>query len=170
MNAVYVSMDVLRGIGVPESACAKMRDMGLILSMTAISGNTVKFGLDSGVVVTIIPTGEAADYPTEDVNSGIIYKNASGGAVPDQGLRRLIGRNADGRRFGVKARVGPVARPLMAVCELCDAGQEVTFRKHDAIIKKHGRTVMKIPRVGKLWQLTMNIEAPPGPNGRQAHP
>ena len=63
MNAVDVSMDMLRGIGVPESACTKMRDMGLILSMTASSGKTVKFGLVPGAVVTIIPTGEAADLP-----------------------------------------------------------------------------------------------------------
>ena len=100
----------------------------------------------------------------------VIYKNASGGDVPDQGLKKLVGRATEGRRFGVKTRVGPVRRPLMAVCELCDADKEVTFTKKEAIIRdeRAKKVVMKVPRVGKLWQLTMQVE--PCPNGRLVHP
>ena len=169
LNTVEVSYDTLRGLGVPDSVCTKMKEMGVLLSMTQdqASSKEVAFGLDSGAAVTIAPVGTAPGYPLEDTATGVVYKAANGGSVPDLGRKRLKGWNEAGVKFGVKTRIGPVRRPLMSVCELCDNGQEVTFKKSEAVITKAGKVVMRVPRVGKLWQLNMKLEDPPRP-GRQA--
>ena len=129
-----LSRELLAGLGVPEAVCNKLETLGLFTVQS--TRREIDFSLDSAAVVTIIPRGDAHWFPLEDTTSGTVYKNCSGGDVPDDGMRRLTG-NVSGQRRGVKARVGPVKKPLMALCELIDSANgttEVTVKKDCAVV------------------------------------
>ena len=78
----------------------------------------VSFGTDSGAAATMLPQDWRTGYPLEKVGIGKGYYSASGEAIPDLGLRRLVVTTA-GSVKAVRARVTKVRRALISVYDMC---------------------------------------------------
>ncbi len=86
-----MSKELLRGMGVSQDVCARLDSMG-IFKLGDAKNREITLSLDTAAAVTIIPKGVASQFPLEDTDSGTVYQNASGGDVPDEGMRKLTGK------------------------------------------------------------------------------
>ena len=155
----HVTEELLLEVGTPAAAIERLRLLG---ALADTQPRRVTWSVDSGAAVTIIPRSVGADYPTEDTQSGVTYKTASGEDVPDLGMRRLLGtvRSGGGQDVlkGIKARVGNVTRGLLAVSELIDAGNEVHFTPARSWVRQvNTGTDLDIERRGKVFEMNMDL-------------
>ena len=120
----------------------------------------MRWNVDSGAAVTVVPRTVGQDYPVDDKDTGLIYKNASGGAVADEGCRRLLGRVSGGNGTiikGINARVADVTRGLLSVAEIIDVGGEVHFTGKGAWMIDSTHRVVNIERKGKAYEIEMEL-------------
>ena len=157
---IGITEELLVRLGVSGEAIKSLKMMGAV-SQHRKSGTSINWTVDSGAAVTCIPRNIANDYPLLDRKSGRVYKDASGNPVPDEGLRKLVGRmpSSDGPLLkGVKARVAKVAKGLLSVAEVVDNGGEVHFSSGGAWMRTdpHGSKI-EIVRRGKAYELEMDL-------------
>ena len=103
--------------------------------LAAIQTKTVRIGIDSGASVSVAPEDFGLDYPLEDIPApgSKQYRTANGSLVDDQGKRKVQLRGKGTGKLAVwKARIAKVHKPLMAISELVDAGNDVYFTREGA--------------------------------------
>ena len=132
------------------------------------SDRTITFAVDTAACCTVIPSRHPAarGYTTHsDKKKGLKYGTAKKGAerVLDEGLRVLqtkVTSPAEAPHI-LKTRKADVQAPLMAGCEMVDAGHILVFDSGGsyAVNKKTGR-VTQFKRKPKGWELTLDIAAP----------
>ena len=104
-------------------------ELGSLAAVSVATGRreVLRLGVDSGAACSVLPPSAAADYPlVQDQQSGTKYVVANGHEVKDHGLRSLLGE-CRGRLRAVRTRVSDVHKPLLAVYDMCMAGQRVVF-------------------------------------------
>ena len=157
---IGITEELLVRLGVSGEAIKSLKMMGAV-SQHRKSGTSINWTVDSGAAVTCIPRNIANDYPLLDRKSGRVYKDASGNPVPDEGLRKLVGRmpSSDGPILkGVKARVARVAKCLLSVAEVVDNGGEVRFAPGTAWMRTEPNgSKIEITRRGKTYELDMDM-------------
>ncbi len=72
-------------------------------SFSAVSRESVRFGIDSGAAVTATPRALAADYPVTEKLNGAKYLSATGQPIYDEGQKKLL-VEAGGELRGIRAR------------------------------------------------------------------
>ena len=107
----------------------------VLLALDALEDEVIKFAVDSGASVTMMPPDLALKYPllpNPESKRGKSYRSAKGEPVVDKGTRALIGRfgNSPEQR-GMKVRIGNIVRPLCSVWELVHSGNRVVFDTED---------------------------------------
>ena len=156
--------------GEPESHEPESHDALGGLSLSSVERNNeygrkdvtrVSFGIDSGAAATTLPQDWCTDYPLEKVGIGKGYYSASGEAIPDLGLRRLVVTTA-GSVKAVRARVTKVRRALISVYDMCRTGHRVVFDMEDGVDmsyvvhKKTGQTIKPVLR-SRTWDLDVEV-------------
>lgn len=102
----------------------------------ALGRERIRFGLDSGAAVAIIPKDACLDYPVSRGSEHATYTAAGGAIIEDEGERCVFVKPVDGGRVrGIRARVGDVKKPLMAVSDLRSTGHEVLLRQDGGEVK-----------------------------------
>ena len=122
----------------------------------------LRMGIDSGAARSVIPLHAANDYPvTQDERSGTKYVVADGHEVKDQGLKKILGA-CHGRLCAVKTRVTDVHKPLLAVHDMCLAGQRVVFEIRNGVnlsYAEHVDTgeVTPFEMRDRVWELDFEV-------------
>ena len=97
----------------------------------------VRFGVDSGAALTVVSENFGMDYSIIP-RSGPrrCLRSATGEAIPEKGDRHLMVRCPTAETQNViRSTVAGVAKNLLAVVDLVDAGHEVKFSREDSYIK-----------------------------------
>jgi len=160
INSVEVTEEVLRGVGATAEMILKMKTLGYIGDRTEKGRQKMVWSVDSGAAVTIVPKSIGVDYPIEDQGNGVVYKDASGGDVHDEGTRMLIGKMKSGSRKvtkGIRTRVGNVTRGLLSVCEVVNVGGEVHFTAGRCWIKRPSGDEVDFVKNGRVFELEMEV-------------
>ena len=89
---------------------------------------------------------------------GVAYRSASNHRIVDEGSRHLFGSVGAKEPKAVEAHVCEVTRPLMAACDVVDAGYDVLLTR-DECCAVHRASKDKIPivRRGKEFQIEMKV-------------
>ena len=135
----------------------------------------VSIGVDSGAAVTIVPKTCCDDYPVErneESAKGMAYLAANDQPIYDEGTRHLL-LNQDGNCRCLRARVGDVHKPLLAVCELVEAGHRVVFDSGESfILNKATGQKMNMVKRNRVFEVDLDVlpysSASDCPFGRQA--
>ena len=153
MRALYLSSV---GLTEPEPGC--------LAAVSATTGRreVLRLGVDSGAACSVVPPSAASDYPLlQDAQSGTKYVVANGSEVKDHGMRKLLGE-CRGRLRAVRARVSDVHKPLLAVYDMCTAGQRVVFEIRDgqnASYAEHVQTGVVTPFElrNRVWEIEFEV-------------
>ena len=118
----------------------------------------VRFGVDSGAACTVVKPTAASDYPVARIEPMKRLRAANGEIIKDLGNRHLKVRT--GRKSRVlRTTVAPVAKNLLAVCQLVDTGHDVVFSQRGSFIKnmKSGE-VMQMERINGTYEVEFDVE------------
>jgi len=128
---------------------------------------TITFAVDTAACRTVVPLGHEAcrGYRVHsDEYTGQTYGTASkkGPRIKDEG-KRILQTKGDGQNLPqrLNTRKADVNKPLLAVCDMVDHGHAVLFDSTGSYaIKKATGQKTNFQRVGKGWNLTLDLEAP----------
>lgn len=122
----------------------------------------VRFGIDSGAAVSVIPECVCADYSFQTTEgTGNVYHAAGGHIIADLGSRTLYAE-VDGQFKGLRPRVGKIQKPLLSTYDLCRAGHRVVFDMENGVGKPYAehketgqRTRSHLRK--RVWELDVQV-------------
>ena len=132
--------------------------------------------MDSGAEISIWPTGLVPIETTPNEHSIARVKYWRPGdvdqpSIPDEGSRTYQIRLGNDEVRTIKVHVGPVRKPLLAVCDLCDHGHDVYFAHTGHAWAEHSVTGAVTPfvRVGGRYEIEATVVLPETPFKGQGH-
>ena len=137
------------------------RDCKEILALNAVESlEEITASVDSGAGVSIMPERMCEHvpvHPTNDSRAGVVYKAASGHAVPDLGSRTFSAQTETFQDRRLTCKVGPARKLLMSVSDMLERGNRVVFDANGSYAE-HVQTGQRTPLhrengvfVMKLW-------------------
>jgi hypothetical protein len=100
--------------------------------------NNMDEEIDSGASENVIPTDMVPQCPTrpsQGSRTGVQYVAANGDTMPNRGEKAVKVITEEGYKCTLDVQVTDVAKPLMSVSKICDAGRTVTFHTHGGFIE-----------------------------------
>ena len=120
--------------------------------------------MDTGCGKSVAPPSLACHLPlieTEESRRGAEFQTAGGGKLANQGDRVIPCWTNVGQAVEMKYSVADVVRPLNAVSQICDRGNEVTFTSEGGYIwNKNSNNVVEFPRERGVYVLDTWMQMP----------
>ena len=164
---------MLRSVGVSDESLKKLRDLGALETASDDKGQhlqpteTITFKVDSGAAVTVIKRRACRRYkllPNRTSMRGGGYRTATGTFVRDLGSKVIVGRCGGARGAvtkGIRPHVADVSQNLLAVVDMINNDQIVTFSKERSFARntKTGEEIDFVLRDG-TFELEMDVFSP----------
>ena len=120
--------------------------------------------MDTGCGKSVAPPSLACHLPiveTEESRRGAEFQTAGGGKIPNQGDRVIPCFTNHGQAVEMTYSVADVVRPLNAVSQICDRGNEVTFTSDGGYIwNKKTNNIVEFPRERGVYVLDTWLQMP----------
>lgn len=134
------------------------------LAGTTNSNEVVRFGIDSGAAVSVVPMGTAADVAMQG-RKHHQFRVADGNIIPEMGTKRLYGRPTSFhvRRVTnkeIEVSVAPVSKALLSVSELVDRGYRLMFDTLSYLEHKETGEVIYLERRAGIYEIEFELEDP----------
>ena len=104
------------------------------LMAVASKKEEIRFGVDSGAALTVVRSDVATDYPVTRERKRSL-RTADGQSIPDLGSKEIMLKEPSS--WFVKTAVADVAKNLLSVSPLVDAGHEVIFFTEEVLDHAH---------------------------------
>ena len=120
--------------------------------------------MDTGAAKSVAPPSLACHLPiaeTPESRRGAHFQTAGGGKLVNQGERTVPCWTNVGQAVEMKYSIADVVRPLNAVSQICDRGNEVTFTAEGGYIwNKATNNVVEFPRERGVYVLDTWLQMP----------
>jgi len=149
--------------GVVDAKCleVEMTSTELLATPSAsIRKRTIKIAMDSGAGDHVASPEDVEGFAVEESPNSKVGRNfvaANGGKIRNHGQSNVKMRTKEGTRVASTFQVADVTRPLYSVSKLCDAGYDVAFKKHEALVTKGDKVIHRFHREGGLYVAEMYI-------------
>ena len=124
----------------------------------------VKSIMDTGCAKSVAPPSLASHIPimaTEDSKRGAEFQTAGGGKLANQGSRVIPAFTGEWQPVDMTYAVADVVKPLNAVSQICDRGNEVTFTATGGYIwNRETNNVVEFPRERGVYVLETWVQMP----------
>ena len=124
----------------------------------------IKLTVDSGAVTLVVPTNLIPGAPyreTEKSRSGLHYRVANRGRIPNRGEMVIEGKVAGTQPIKLLGQVTDVEKPLLSTKEIVIAGNRIVHELNNDYIEnlRSGKRV-PIQNVGGENTITMSVKKP----------